>query len=433
MKYFPIDHNLINRFYKSRFVKDSLWAIIGSGGGYALILAAGILVAIILGSSKFGEYGFIKSTMFQFATFATLGLHFTSTKFIAENRENNPFVLASMSRRALSITTFSSLFCATAIFISAHPLAVLLNHEEFDSSLRFMGGIVVFRAIATTQYGILAGFGDFRAIGKNNILSGLIMLTSSALGAWLWGLYGALTALALSQVFNSIINGIVIRSKVRALPNQIYKSYIKDELRFTFPVAMQDISANLGNFLIIFIIAKFSSMVQLGIYTAAQQWYVVAIFIPSLLHNVILSHLSKDNNNKSRHFQKFRNIVKATFLGTFATSLFLICAAPFITKFYGQSFDGLTPVIIALLCLASVSCLTGVYKSELISDGHIWQLFLARLFRDVICITSCIFFLICTSVISVALTVSIVSLCSEIIYLLVLFFIFKINNRLFVQ
>lgn len=421
--------DIIAKIRQSRLIKDSLWAVVGSGVGYALILLAGIIVAALLGSSKFGEYGFVKSTMFQFATFATLGLHFTSTKFISENREKNPDRLASISKSALIITLVTSVICAAVICFGANPIASLLDHKEFANSLKLMGVIVIFRSIATTQYGILGGFGDFRIIARNNIVSGIVMLSASAVGAWLWGLSGALAALILSQFFNAVINSYVLRIKIKSLPKQINRSYIKEELRFTLPVALQDISANIVNFLLIFLIARFSSWSQLGIYTAAQQWYVVAIFIPSLLQNVILSHLSKETDNRQLHQNKFNNIVRATFLATLVTSIVLICISPLITRFYGTTFIGLSRVIIMLLLLASVSCVTGVYKSGLISSGRIWQLFSARFVRDLICVILSVMVLTRSPEESAAFYVSIVCLSSELLYLVMLSFINRSTSR----
>ena len=76
---------------ENTFFKDSFWAVVGNGSGYGLLLLAGIIIARLLGKDLYGEYGFIKTTMFQFAAFATLGLGYTATKFIAQYKTDIGF------------------------------------------------------------------------------------------------------------------------------------------------------------------------------------------------------------------------------------------------------------------------------------------------------------------------------------------------------
>lgn len=68
----------------SKLFRDSFWAVFGNGIGNALMLLAGILIARFLGKDLYGEYGVVKTTMFYIASFATFGLGFTSTKYIAQ-------------------------------------------------------------------------------------------------------------------------------------------------------------------------------------------------------------------------------------------------------------------------------------------------------------------------------------------------------------
>lgn len=73
-----------DRLLNSKLFKDSFWAVFGNGIGNALLLLSGILIARFLGKDLYGEYGVVKTTMFYVASFATFGLGFTSTKYIAQ-------------------------------------------------------------------------------------------------------------------------------------------------------------------------------------------------------------------------------------------------------------------------------------------------------------------------------------------------------------
>ena len=107
----------------SKFIQDSSWAIFGNGFGYALLLLAGIIIARLLGKDLYGEYGFIKTTMFQFAAFSTLGLGYTSTKFVAEYRAKDPTKIRGIIASSINITIIVSCIIALALFIFAHPFS----------------------------------------------------------------------------------------------------------------------------------------------------------------------------------------------------------------------------------------------------------------------------------------------------------------------
>ena len=79
-----------NKALNSRLTIDSFWALFGNISAKGLALIAGILVARFLGSEVYGEFGLIKTTLMSLALFSTLGLGFTSTKFIAEYKLKNP-------------------------------------------------------------------------------------------------------------------------------------------------------------------------------------------------------------------------------------------------------------------------------------------------------------------------------------------------------
>ena len=71
--------SILYRIKKSQLFKDSFWAISGNGISYGLLLLGGIFIARFLGKDLYGEYGVIKTTMFNIASIATFGLNFTST------------------------------------------------------------------------------------------------------------------------------------------------------------------------------------------------------------------------------------------------------------------------------------------------------------------------------------------------------------------
>lgn len=374
---------VIALFRNSRIANDSFWAVFGNGIGYGLMLLAGIVIARILGSEQYGEYGMVKTTMFNIATLATFALNFTCTRYIARYLEEKPYYIRSVCSASIRITIATSTICAIALAIFAGKIAIYLGDIAYAMPLRFLAIIVIFRALATTQYGMLAGFGMFKTTSRNNFISGLILLVCGSLLSFYIGLAGALIALLLSQFFNFIINYYSLKKPLRELPGYEKWKCTRDLIKFSAPLAVQEIGFNVCSLAIVVFLTKFASISEYGIYVAAYQWYIIMVFFPSLLNNVVLRHLSGAMKDHTSHMRKFKRLLLIT-ISTATVTAAIICAfSPLIGKIYGVTFIGLTPVIILLSIVSIFSTSTYVLKSELIAIGKVWQLCVISTLRGV--------------------------------------------------
>lgn len=81
--------------------------------------------------------------------------------------------------------------------------------------------------------------------------------------------------------------------KTKSLPiYYIKEDSVSDLLKFSFPIALQEISYAICNWAGILLLTKMSSLSEVGLYTATAQWNAVITMIPGMLANVVLSHLS---------------------------------------------------------------------------------------------------------------------------------------------
>lgn len=384
---------LIDSIKNNKFFKDSFWAVFGNGLGNGFLLLAGIIIARLLGKDLYGEYGVVKTTMFYIASFATLGLGVTSTKYIASLLSSKPFHVKNVIHDAMSITVIFSSIIAFVIFVMAPCIAKLLNEEHLVLALRALSVVIIFKAITTTQIGLLAGFKEFKIIAVNCLSSGVLMLLLCVPLTYIWGLKGALLSLLLSQVFNSIVNYIGIRKKSINFPCVEKVSYKKELAYFSFPVALQESSFTICNWAAIMLLTKFSSMGEVGLYTASAQWNSIITMIPGLLINVILSYLSSSINNSVQHKKTLKLMLRINFLTTIVPFVIVYFLADFIASFYGKSFVGMPSVLRILTFSTILEACASVYKSELLALGKTWLLFSLRLFRDIILVTSVYIFL----------------------------------------
>ncbi len=375
--YNQIKHKLLS----SSIFKDSFWAVFGNGLGHFLLLLAGIVIARFLGKDVYGEYGVVKTTMFHIASFATLGLGFTATRFVAKYKDDAPLLKGSIFSSVI-ITIISSFVLCIILIAFSVPLANYLEEPALSMPFRFLGIIIIARALNTTTGAILAGTKNFKAVGINNIVSGVSMLATGVLFTYFWGLNGSLSALLFSQLLLCLLNFVSINkntlSKIRHIIKQNQYSTL---LRFTIPVALQELSYTISHWGVLMFLAKFCDMGEVGIYTAANQWNTVIQFIPAFLFNVVLSYLSGSETLKEQK-KILKLMLLVNLLSTLIPVVLIYVFSGVITSFYGSTFVGMKDVMNIIMFSTIFDCMSKVFHSNMISEGKNWTLFVIRTIRD---------------------------------------------------
>lgn len=415
----------------SKLFRDSFWAVFGNGIGNALMLFSGIIIARLLGKELYGEYGIVKTTMFYIASFATLGLGVTSTKYIASLISENSIHVGNIIRDSISITLIFSGLIAFILFISASSLADFLNESSLVIAFKALAIVIIFKAITTTQIGILAGFKNFKTIAINSLLSGFVMLLLCIPLTYKFGLKGSLATLLISQIFNSLINFFSIRKKSKDIPLIKNVSYKKELICFSFPVALQESSFTICNWAAIMMLTKISSIGEVGLYTASAQWNSIITMIPGLLINVVLSYLSGSVNQKHLHEKTLKLMLCVNFITTIIPFIIVYFLANFIASFYGDSFSEMPSVLRVLTFSTILEACASVYKSELLALGKTWLLFSIRFVRDFVLVVSVFVLLNYTDGKNGAIMYSWAVVIMSVIFLLTLFIVYKfVKNRI---
>ncbi|BDF56854.1 MULTISPECIES: oligosaccharide flippase family protein [Butyricimonas] len=421
--------NVLYRIKKSQLFKDSFWAIGGNGISYGLLLLGGIFIARFLGKDLYGEYGVIKATMFNIASVATFGLNFTSTKYIAEFKQYDQSRLKAICQGALSITLITGIILAILLFIYAQTLAIYLDAPRLKIAFQVLGIIIVLKAVVTTQSGILAGFGVFKIIAQNSMWSGVVFFLMCIPMAYWGGLQGALGALLFSQAFNCCKNYVSLHYIMKKLPGQHTCNFVKELFRFSLPIALQEISINICNLGGVFLITKLSSLGELGIYSATNQWEIFITFIPVLLSNVILSHLSNSTNDRVRHNRTMKIMLLVNFVCTLIPFIIVYCLSRWIVSWYGATFTGMASVLNVVILAAIFNCCSNVFRAEFISIGKNWQFFGIRFLRDILLLVLAYILIQRNSGENAAFYFAIAYVISSISYLMFLFIVYLLITR----
>lgn len=411
---------MIEHLKNSKLFKDSFWAVFGNGTANALMLVTGIFIARLLGKDVYGEYGLVKTTMFQIAAFSTFGLGYTSTKFIAQNIVECPSNLKSITKASILISTTTSTFLCIFMIITARWVAEFVGHPQLTQPFRFLGVIVITRSISTVCTGLISGYKKFQGQGINHIISGIVMLLLAPFLTYKFGIKGALLSLLISQIVLSCLHMLLLFKTYRELPESSGSNYYSILLKFSIPVAMQELTYALTGWCIPVIIAKYSNLGELGLYSVAAQWDAIILFIPSLLSNVVLSYLSTSSSKGNDNTKMFNKLLFINFVCVLAPFVVVIIFSKWIASMYGTTFAGLQSVINILVFSTIFSVLSRVYQNDMISQGLNWQLFYFRALRDSIVICATFFMLKLTNGNNAAINYSILTVIYSIFYFLLL-------------
>lgn len=377
---------IIDKIRHNAIAKDSSWAVLGSAIGRALSMVAGIVIARLLGAEVYGEYGMVKSTLAYVATFSTFGLGYTATKYIAQCKSDNPSAIGRIIASSTNITIATSSIMALVLLLFADKIA---SNQNIVPALRYTALIIIFNAVNTTQQGLLAGFKDFRTIAVNNTIVGILTFVLATILTYRFGLDGAIASLFIAMVIQCILNHIAVRRLYRKIAGNASKGNIvsrwpltKELLSFSLPIALQECVYAATCWLRLCILARLAGYDELGLYTAADQWFVMILFVPGMLRNVILSHLSSSADNKQQHSRTFSVMLKINIVATLIPATVIALGSPIICDIYGQSFNGFTLVLLIAVITSIFGCIAGIYTQEFISRGKNWIIFGAYIIRD---------------------------------------------------
>ena len=80
----------------------------------------------------------------------------------------------------------------------------------------------------------------------------------------------------------------------------------KSLAKFCLPIALQESLYTVSYWAGMLILIKMSDYGEVGLNSAATQWAAAILFIPSVLQNVMLSHLSVMQNKCPEHSSKLK-------------------------------------------------------------------------------------------------------------------------------
>jgi O-antigen/teichoic acid export membrane protein len=345
-----------------------------------LMLAAGVLVARMLGKTGYGELGMIQSTVGMFGVFAGFGLGLTATKHVAEYRQSNPDRAGRIIGLSGLVAMLTGGLMALGLFIFAPWLAEhTINAPQLAGVLR-IGTLILFTsALNGAQTGALSGFEAFRTIAYVNLFVGLISFPILVCGTYFGGLTGAVWALAINLGVNWLLNHLALRKEARRYNVPFTFRNCSRELsilwKFSLPAVLAGSMVGPVNWICTaLLVNQPDGYGEMGIFNAANQWYAMLMFLPGLLGQVVLPVLSERLGQKETN-QSMKTMVlaiKANALLVLPLVLLASIVSPYIMGLYGEGFKSGWPTLVVVLLTTGLLAVQTPVGQIIAASGKMW-------------------------------------------------------------
>jgi O-antigen/teichoic acid export membrane protein len=351
--YFTIIDELLRGNLGIRLAKGLSWSFFSGLLSSSLSLMSSILVARWLGPEKFGSFGIVQSTLNTISIFLVPAVGMTATKYIAELKDRNPERAGRILGMTLSATYCASFLVGLAVYLAANFLATTVCRAPGLASLFRISSLALFFVITNgAQLGCLAGIEFFHSIAIVNIIRGLSTLPLMYLLIKVYGLVGAIWALAIIAVIAFGASEILMQKSISEIGLPIIFRNITADFRLLLTFSLPAVLTStivlgamwLGN---IMIVRTNNGYAEFGIFNAANQWRAAILFLPGIIARPflpILANLIGDNKAHSFRITAFFSVV-ATTVAAIGVSALLYLFGDQIASLYGSEYSSArTPI-----------------------------------------------------------------------------------------
>jgi O-antigen/teichoic acid export membrane protein len=354
-------------------------------------LIINIVVARVLLKQGFGEYAMVQSTLVTAATLTQLAIGYTASKYIAEYRTSD----RERSGRIMGLCSIVSLLMASAgtvvlLFIAPWLASTALQAPHLSYALMIGSGYLFFSTINGYQTGALSGLEAYGSLAKAGVLSGLAAVVAISLGAWWWGLNGALAGLSLSALARCVTHKSWLSLECRKgdiKPTCQGMSHEKTIVtRFAVPAALAGCYSMpmvwLANY---FLVRQPGGYGEMALYASSSSVRMIVLFIPQVINNVSLSILN--NLKGSSDVQGYRRVyasnVLIIFAATLTVGLIIALFGDVILSVFGRDFEGGKKVIQILMISTVFEGVSIALYQHLQTQEKLWSsLFLINIPRE---------------------------------------------------
>lgn len=378
----------VRQFVSGRINKSDLtkrlysgisWSLLGSIVGKVLQLLAFIIIARILGKMEYGKIGIIRSTISMFMVFSTMGMGVSATRYISLYKNQSPYKALQVYDFANKVTLMFSLVIGIVLFFASRMLATTSLHDASLSSTLQIGAFALFfLTLTATQTGTLNGFEDFKSIGIQASINGILQLLFIVLGAYFWGIKGAIGGIATAAFFYWIQLHFAIKPNVKKLKTNIVNEDRPNLLSIFVKFSLPSLLASIVFVPVVWwtktFLIRHAGYGEMAVFDVSEQWYYILLFIPNSISSILLPMLTNTSVEGSK--QQYSYLIKVNLYINVGITLILAFFAgllsPFINRLYGKDFTNYLPMIV-MLVTAVFCAANNVFGQVIASKGKMWM------------------------------------------------------------
>lgn len=381
---------------RERFKTGFFWSTVGGVFNAGLNFALTIVMVRIFGKEVFGEFSIIQNTILTLSGIAQLATGYTANKYIAEFRFTNKEKAGRIIGLCSIVSTVTALSAVFILLIGAPQLAAhWLKASHLSPSLMIAAGMVFFSTMTGYQVGVLAGLERYEQITRASIFTGFLNLVSCGMGAFMFGLNGAIAAMTLASMSQCLIfHYIVSKESTRQGIIISFQGVMQERsvfLKFALPSALSGLISMPALWLAnTFLVQQPGGFSEMALYSVASSIRSFALFLPLISNRVTMSLLNnqKGLNDEYRYRKIFYANISVTFLSLLIGTILIWLYGPWFLNIFGREFEDGYPVLSVLLLATIIDGISQSVYQIIQSHQQMWLSFWAVVVpRDMIIVS----------------------------------------------
>ncbi|MBY8108417.1 oligosaccharide flippase family protein [Vibrio fluvialis] len=326
------------------------------------------LASSSLYESKFTELTTLITIIVTFQLFGSAGLSKASNRYYAlfhnDKKNQNQYSLAILIINSITSLLFSLVFYFFCNWYFLQYINISLSNEV----LMFSSIGVLFSSLVGTVRGFFYAAEKVKWIFISTVISSVALL----------GLYNILVNLEFSNaLIYSYITSVIIECVVLFM---VFKLTLKIEINstidvnvfkkiisFSVPALLSSVLVMPVNMILIALISRYGTLMDISLYNIAIQWRNIIVFIPNAFSALALSVMARRLNDIDAMKKKFHQHLLIVSLIGISCLVLLIALQDYISMYYGSGNVDLTvfetSFLLSLLigALMSVNSVIGQY------------------------------------------------------------------------
>lgn len=337
-----------------------------------------LISARLLGSEQFGALGLLLATAATYAVFSGAWLGVIATKLVSEAKAKDADQVGAVIRQLLMSTTILGSVLGV-VFLACSPWIASLwsSQQDWIDGLKWVALLQLLTAIESVQQGALTGLQAYRPIVRISVLRAVTALPLTLAGIHFDGLEGALLAALLTSLV-AVVAGF---HAVKLSPSSTDASNIRLRLAAPWSWWKQHRDLVIPSFLgalmgapVLWLLtshlaAQPAGVIQVGIFTAANQWRNALLFIPRRFSVAALPLMAHIDHGARALFSMTQSL-------SILACVPLVCGLAFISQdiatLYGGDFQTHNHAFIGVMLVAGIHSVGAGAGAAIMSRGRLW-------------------------------------------------------------